>query len=191
MDVRTLCLGVLTLGEASGYEIKKKLENDYSHFYDASFGSIYPALNRLQSEGLVTCTHEAQARRPDKKVYSVTPEGRLELIRELSEPPGPDRIRSEFMVTLIFADLLPPSYLAQILDERIAYYRGCLDEFENRASEHGSPAQSFVSGFGQAIYSAALQYIEDNRHLVEGESLLSQVERDRSRNDTADITVRG
>lgn len=191
MDVRTLCLGVLTLGEASGYEIKKKLENDYSHFYDASFGSIYPALNRLQSEGLVTCTTEAQARRPDKKVYNVTSEGRLELLRELSQPPGPDRIRSEFMVTLIFADLLPPSYLAQILDERIAYYRKHLDEFSQRGCEEVSPAQSFVHGFGQAIYTAALDYIQENRHLVEGESLLSQVERDRSRNDTADISVSG
>ena len=40
MNVRTLCLGVLSLGEATGYEIKKLLESRFSHFYDASFGSI-------------------------------------------------------------------------------------------------------------------------------------------------------
>ena len=65
MDVRTLCLGVLSLGDASGYEIKKRLESTFNHFYDASFGSIYPALNQLQKEGLVRCEPEAQTNRQD------------------------------------------------------------------------------------------------------------------------------
>ncbi len=49
MNVRTLCLGILSLGEASGYEIKKDVEDGlFSHFIEASYGSIYPALNQLQ-----------------------------------------------------------------------------------------------------------------------------------------------
>ncbi|MEE8545632.1 MAG: PadR family transcriptional regulator, partial [Alphaproteobacteria bacterium] len=51
MDVRTLCLGVLSEGGASGYEIKKKLEQTYRHFFQASFGSIYPALSRMTEDG--------------------------------------------------------------------------------------------------------------------------------------------
>ena len=36
MNVRTLCLGVLSSGEASGYEIKKEIEEGlFSHFIDA------------------------------------------------------------------------------------------------------------------------------------------------------------
>ena len=50
MDVRTLCLGVLSMGSASGYEIKKRLENGFGHFYDASFGSIYPGQSREPDE---------------------------------------------------------------------------------------------------------------------------------------------
>src|SRR5690606_10118067 len=130
MDVRTLCLGVLTLGKASGYEIKKRLEGPFRYFYDASFGSIYPALNRLQEQGLVTCEHEAQHKRPDKKVYALTGEGRLALVRELSELPGPDRVRSEFLVTLMFADLLPTRHVSRILDERIEQHRQMLAELE-------------------------------------------------------------
>jgi len=39
MDVKTLCLGVLNRGEASGYEIKKQCEEGpFSHFYAAGFG---------------------------------------------------------------------------------------------------------------------------------------------------------
>ena len=128
MDVRTLCLGVLTMGDASGYEIKKRLENEFSHFYDASFGSIYPALSKLQTEGLVNCTYEAQSKRPDKKVYSLTPGGRLTLVQELSEEPAPDRIRSEFLVSMLFARLLPAGHVADIIDNRI-------DEFQLKEGE--------------------------------------------------------
>ena len=53
MNVRTLCLGVLSFGEATGYEIKKEIEEGpFSHFIEASFGSIYPALTQLLGEGL-------------------------------------------------------------------------------------------------------------------------------------------
>jgi hypothetical protein len=51
MNVKTLCLGILSFGEASGYEIKKKVEEGlFSHFIDASYGSIYPALTQMLAE---------------------------------------------------------------------------------------------------------------------------------------------
>jgi len=184
MDVKTLCLGVLSLGEASGYEIKKRLEEGFSHFYDASFGSIYPALNRLQQEGLVTCAFEAQSKRPDKKVYALTPEGKLALVRELGNEPAADRIRSEFLVTMLFADLLPASHVARLIDDRIAGHRDFLATLATKTC-NGTPAQRFVAGYGQALYAAAIAYLEDNRHLVESEALLAQVDRDR--NDAPDM----
>ena len=52
MNVKTLCLGYLSLHEATGYEIKKDVEDGlFSHFIEASYGSIYPALNQLANEG--------------------------------------------------------------------------------------------------------------------------------------------
>ena len=71
-------------GEATGYEIKKLFdEGGYQHFIEASFGSIYPALNRLTEEGLVSVRAEVQEKRPDRKVYSDHP-GRAE--RPAGEP---------------------------------------------------------------------------------------------------------
>ena len=178
MDVRTLCLGVLSLGDASGYEIKKRLEDVFSHFYDASFGSIYPALNRLQKEGLVHCETETQAKRPDKKVYSLTVDGRLTLVQELNNLPGRDRVRSEFLVAMCFADLLPAGQIAEMIDQRIADHRRISTELADREGR-SSPAQQFVAGYGRALYQAAADYLEENRHLVESEALLAQVDNDR------------
>src|SRR5262249_55228527 len=77
MDARVLCLGALHFGDASGYEIKKLFEEgDFSFFYETSFGSIYPALSRLVEDGLALVSEQAQDKRPDKKVYSITEKGR-------------------------------------------------------------------------------------------------------------------
>jgi len=86
MDSKTLCLGALILGDASGYEIKKLFEEGpFSYFHQTSFGSIYPALGNLMEEGLVTCDERAQDGRPDKKVYSLTEAGRAAFIHALGK----------------------------------------------------------------------------------------------------------
>ncbi len=178
MDVRTLCLGVLSLGDASGYEIKKRLEDTFSHFYDASFGSIYPALNRLQKDGLVHCETEAQANRPDKKVYNLTVDGRLKLVAQFNNMPGRDRVRSEFLVAMLFSDLLPAGRVGEMIDRRIDEHRRFVAQLESR-EVRSTPAQQFVAGYGRALYEAATNYLQENRYLVESEALLAQVDNDR------------
>ena len=104
MDVKTLCLGVLTEGNKSGYEIKRCFEEAFSHFFVAGFGSIYPALAELSRAGLVTCENVEQEGRPDKKVYSLTPAGERSADRRAVDHaapaqgalrvPGPDVFRA-------------------------------------------------------------------------------------------------
>ena len=101
MDVRTICLGILTRGDATGYEIKKLVEDGgFQHFAEASFGSIYPALNGMAEIGLVSVRAEAQEKRPDRKVYSITPLGRSTLLETLLKPLPEDRHRSPFMFAI-------------------------------------------------------------------------------------------
>jgi DNA-binding PadR family transcriptional regulator len=177
MDVRTLCLGVLSHGDASGYEIKKKLEATYSHFFQASFGSIYPALNRLTEDGHVICSAQPQDKRPDKKVYRITAKGRMNLIEELSAPPGSDRIRSEFLVTMLFSELLSPRFLDEVIEGYLGHLRQRMNEIESCAQQEHAPGRQFVRGFGLAVYGAIAEYVEENRHLVEGEALLGKARR--------------
>ena len=94
MSVRSLCLAILSFGDATGYEIRKEsTDGRFSYFDDASFGSIYPALARLESEGLVTVREEPQAGKPARKVYSITEAGHAELIDYLCEPQAPGHIQ--------------------------------------------------------------------------------------------------
>src|SRR5690554_385945 len=104
MNVKTLCLSILYYGEASGYDIRRLCtEEEFAYFVEASFGSIYPALARLEEEGCVTSRTEQQTGKPARKVYSITETGRRIFAEELAEPLGEDIFRSPFLLFARFA----------------------------------------------------------------------------------------
>ncbi len=164
MDVRTICLGILTRGDATGYEIKNLFQLDgYQHFVEASFGSIDPALNRLTEEGLVSVRAEAQEKRPDRKVYSITPAGRSAFIASLLKPLPEDRHRSPFVFTMLFCDLLPPGRIAAMVDAYLHQAETKLAQLNVGNTRPKTPGETFANGFGRAIYGAMVEYLEAYR----------------------------
>ena len=121
MNVQTLCLAILHDNEATGYEIRKmSTEGEFGYFVEASFGSIYPALAKLEKAGFVSCRVEVQAGRPSKKIYQITKTGRLEFQHSMSAPLNEDIHRSEFLLFARFAHLMPPELVDKRVDERLA-----------------------------------------------------------------------
>ena len=78
--LRLYLLKLLAEGPKHGYELIRLLENRFLGLYAPSAGTIYPRLQRLEAEGLVT--HAAAGRR---KVYEITPAGRAELTQRAGE----------------------------------------------------------------------------------------------------------
>ena len=168
MDVRTICLGILTRTDATGYEIKKLFEQDgYQHFVEASFGSIYPALNRLTEEGLVSVREELQEKRPDRKVYSITPTGRTAFIASLLKPLPEDRHRSPFVFAMLFADLLPAERVSHMLNSYIAQIETKSAQLDEPKSQPETDGERFVAGFGRAVYAAILEFLRTHRAEIE------------------------
>jgi DNA-binding PadR family transcriptional regulator len=168
MDVRTICLGILTRGEATGYEIKKLFDEDgYHHFVEASFGSIYPALNQLTRDGLVEVRAEAQEKRPDRKVYSITPSGRSAFVASLLKPLPEDRHRSPFVFAMLFSHLLPHERVVSMLDNYIRVSEEKLAQVSGATASPQTPGEKFVSGFGRAVYEAMLDFLRTHRHEIE------------------------
>jgi PadR family transcriptional regulator, regulatory protein AphA len=164
MDVRTICLGILTRGDATGYEIKNLFEDDgYQHFVEASFGSIYPALNRLTEEGLVSVRAEAQEKRPDRKVYSITPAGREAFLASLLKPLPEDRHRSPFVFAMLFSDCLPEGRVAEMVDTYIAQTEAKLAQLNAGNTKPKTSGEAFANGFGRAIYEAMLDFLKTHR----------------------------
>ena len=165
MNVRTLCLGVLSTGEASGYEIKKEIEEGmFSHFIDASFGSIYPALTQLAGEGLVTVRAEEQTGKPDKKVYAITANGRAALARSIAVLPAKDKYKSEFLFQMLLHQFISPGVMLAAIDKQIGDLKADLTRIaECRCSEQPHAGARFVADYGEAVLTAAVNVLNEKK----------------------------
>ena len=169
MDVKTVCLGMLSDGEASGYDLKKEFESSFGHFFAAGYGSIYPALSSLADDGLVDCEQVPQEGKPDRKVYSITDKGREHLLVALDNPAPSHKIRSEFLATMCFAHLMTPKQVDTVVESRIAetrHYLELFNELEKTCVQDWYQGEKFVLGFGKAVANAILEYIDNNRHML-------------------------
>jgi PadR family transcriptional regulator, regulatory protein AphA len=164
MNIRTLCLGILSFQEASGYEIKKDIEDGlFSHFIDASFGSIYPALTMLNAEGLVSLRAEEQTGRPDKKVYAITDAGHAALAKALSVVPARDKYKSEFLFEMLMQHYLEPGHIIVALEKQLADLHQDLSQMSECKADPEQqkiPGCEFVLGYGEAVLTAGVRYIE-------------------------------
>ncbi|MCW0824055.1 PadR family transcriptional regulator [Clostridioides difficile] len=51
--LKYIILGFMMEKELSGYDLKQKMSTSTSYFFDASFGSIYLALKRLEEKDYI------------------------------------------------------------------------------------------------------------------------------------------
>ena len=133
-------LGCLTVEPMSGYDVKQFLERSVVHFWSESYGQIYPALRKLEDEGLVEGRDEPGERGREKRVYRITEAGRQELRAWLREPAEPVRPRYEHSLKLFFGHAVGPEASLEHLErlrrrteEELARYRAWEEELEERA----------------------------------------------------------
>jgi len=99
---RFALLGMLTLQPMSGYDIRKTVEASIAHFWNESYGQIYPMLKQLAREGFVTPRAERSAPR-NRQAYAITAKGRAALQHWLGEPAGREPVRNQLLLKLFFA----------------------------------------------------------------------------------------
>jgi DNA-binding PadR family transcriptional regulator len=169
MDAKTLCLGLLSFGNASGYDLKKHLESAGDHFFASGFGSIYPALSSLMSEGLIEQIGTSVRGRQDRKVYRITATGRSELIRMLSVIEPRHLLRSDLFALLYFAHLVTPERVTQVIDDRLAAMGAANAATIDPSTplKHPNPANArFVAGLRTALFETTIKYFRENRALL-------------------------
>jgi len=168
MNVRTLCLAILNGGDSTGYEIRKLVTDGYfSHFVDASYGSIYPSLNRLEEDGLVTSREELQPGKPARKVYSITDDGRSEFLVSLSKPAQKDNFKSEFLLLAMRAELMQPGDLKRAIDAQVDYLQSELEIIDTALMETDMLGGDWVANYGRSCLRSGLNYILKHRSELE------------------------
>ena len=166
MNVRTLCLSILYDGEATGYDIRRMCtEGNFAYFVEASYGSIYPALSKLEDEGLVTSRTEQQDGKPARKVYTITEAGRLAFAEQLGEPLGEDVFRSPFLLFARFAHILPRDLVEARCNEYLQRTVEEIKHIDQAPSEHQcSAADHWVINYGRAVLEVAETHLRTHMH---------------------------
>lgn len=157
-------LGLLHEQELHGYEIRRRLRDELGLFANISFGSLYPALARLESAGAVAVTEAGGAGRAEplpstgslsgeraglrarragsprgtkrsRKVYRITDRGR-ELFEQLldADEPAGADEARNFGLRLAFARHLAPQARLALLERRRAQLTRRLATDRARAS---------------------------------------------------------
>jgi PadR family transcriptional regulator AphA len=70
----------------SGYDIVRIFNLSMRHFWHAHQGQIYPTLARMEREGWIASREVIQRGRPNKRIFSITADGRAALERWLKSP---------------------------------------------------------------------------------------------------------
>lgn len=118
-------LGLLNYGEMTGYEIMETFRDSLNYFWDAKTSQIYRELQGLERNGWVSKTVVLQSGKPDKNVYSITTEGREELLRWLADEDLGLRVKTPLLMKVFFLG-------ERSVEENIRYFesvRECCELF--------------------------------------------------------------
>src|SRR5512140_3831333 len=80
-----LVMRTLLAGSLHGYGIAKNIRSVSNEALDIEFGSLYPALKRLEAKGWVAAEWETSEHNRRAKYYKLTALGRKHLVREQSK----------------------------------------------------------------------------------------------------------
>jgi PadR family transcriptional regulator, regulatory protein PadR len=80
-----LVLRTLIFGPLHGYGVAKAIRTSSTEALDIEFGSLYPALKRLELKGMIVSNWEITEQNRRAKYYKLTDEGRRRLHQEHSE----------------------------------------------------------------------------------------------------------
>jgi PadR family transcriptional regulator len=80
-----IVLRTLLFGPLHGYAIAGAIRDNSGDVLKIEFGSLYPALKRLELKGWIAAKWDTSENNRRAKVYRLTPAGRRKLLREKSE----------------------------------------------------------------------------------------------------------
>jgi len=173
-------LGLLEDRDLHGYEIRRQLREHLGLLANVSFGSIYPALSRLEKSGAVVATeggdapatpappapptgslsgelavlrsrrHSPARARRGRKVYRITAAGR-QLFGELLAGGGAADDARSFGLRLAFARHLAPQARVTLLERRRALLVQRLGEAEEARADLDVYARSVVQHTADGI----------------------------------------
>ena len=123
-------LACLTERPMTGYELAKTFDNSIGFFWKADHQQIYRELTKLRDRGHIQGREVVQSGKPNKLVYTLTPEGRAALRHWAARPSVPASIKDDLLVRLYALDSVDIEPLRTDLMARLEHHRDRFARYE-------------------------------------------------------------
>ncbi len=155
-------LGLLHDGPMTGWDLVARAQERIGNFWTLTQSQVYRELAKMTETGLITVGEPGPR---DRKPYTITPAGRSAFAAWIAGDPAREQLRVPLLLTIQFADHLPPGRLAEIIDdqrgkhaERLAQYRKHEKQLANAPAE---AKRLTTLRFGIRYEQAALDWFDE------------------------------
>ena len=123
-------LACLTERPMTGYELAKTFDSSVGFFWKADHQQIYRELSKLRDRGYIQGREVVQTGKPNKLIYTLTPEGRTALRHWAARPSTPPSIKDDLLVRLHALDSIGLEPMRTDLMARLEHHRDRHENYE-------------------------------------------------------------
>lgn len=148
-NLKYAILGLVNREPMSGYDIKKAFEDRaLTSFWHAEHSQIYPELKRLVEEGMLSYDTDIRGEHMEKKLYSITDQGKEEFLNWLKDDVPIDRtFKDIFRLRTYYNESLSNDEYITLLKSQLNQHTEKRDDlqkvmqkvFNNKAPKKGTP----------------------------------------------------
>jgi DNA-binding PadR family transcriptional regulator len=158
MPLAHAILASLDFQPMTGYDLKKFFDQSVGHFWSTTQSHIYKALNDLESQGWVQKHTIPQEDKPNRKEYSISEAGRVELRRWLTAPLPPSPVREAWLIQIFFSHKSTNEEISSLLEARLRDIRQILETFRSPAESESRPETPPGLERAQALWQIPRDY---------------------------------
>jgi DNA-binding PadR family transcriptional regulator len=132
-------LGLLKERPMHGYELKKRLSYMLGHFWTVSYGSLYPAIKRLEKSGSIERAYSVKEKTRNRNVYRITRKGEVQFMSLLTAETSDASLADteKFDLRMAFFQYLEPGERLVLLETRRKVLEEQVAQFKAYRSSNG------------------------------------------------------
>ncbi len=159
MSVPLTILGLLDREPSHGYDLKREYDAYFGRDKPLPFGHVYATLSRLVRDGKVSPGEIEPGAGPERKRYTITESGRIEIEAWLAEPlPAEPYLQTDLFVKVVLSLMLGRP-AEQFLDVQRASHLERMHELTD-LKQNGGIVDVLLADHGLFHLEADLRWIE-------------------------------
>ncbi|MGH9231038.1 MAG: PadR family transcriptional regulator [Acidimicrobiales bacterium] len=160
MTVSYALLGLLEGSSRHGYDLKQSYDRRFGEVRPIRFGQVYRTLSQLERNGLVEVVAVEAGAGPDRKRYSITPEGVTDLDTWLGEPEEPQPHLQSVLFTKVVLALLSGRSAEHFLDAQRATHLAIMKALTTARRDAATTQDAVLADYQLFHLEADLRWID-------------------------------